>query len=372
MTTFSSAPAEAGIKLEPTEWLDFHVYGDFRFRNEFDLVRSTPADPIRYRMRIRARLGTKAVFFDQVEVGLRIRTGNASDANSPHQTFSDGFGKFAFGLDRAYAKWTPKPLGGSYVLVGKFSNPYEKRAVFGEVVWDDDVSPTGVILSGKVPVQTVFDAFRLAGGVYLFAENKNGPEGVMPSAQASFHFQFGDAGGLMVAQGMYAIVDPQPGGAQAFVLENQGNALVDSDGDGVADAFASDFLVLNTLVSLELKGPGFGVQVGGEFIANAQTADDNLGFGVGVKVPINIGHDGCNIAPWFDFHQVGQEAVFSPLAQDDHQWGASGYRGISAGVNWKYAPFGDARVYVHAEQGLDDDPSDPWATRLRLDLNFSF
>jgi len=54
LTLTAAAPAAAGSPtLQPADWLALHIHGDFRFRNEFNAVRSTPDDPFRYRMRLR-------------------------------------------------------------------------------------------------------------------------------------------------------------------------------------------------------------------------------------------------------------------------------------------------------------------------------
>lgn len=369
----AAAPAEAGEPtLQPTDWLALHIHGDFRFRNEFDLVRSTPEAPVRYRMRLRGRLGIRAVLAGQLEIGFRLVTGAQLDANSGHQSADDGFGKLEVDFDRAYARWKPRGLGGSYVMAGKYAHPFTTRPVFAEQLWDEDVHPFGVTVAAQVPIGAVFDSWTLVGGLYLFAENSNDDDGLMPNVQTSFHFAFGDVATLVFAQSLYAVVDPVPGGDQSFVAENQGNALVDADGDGTPDGFAEDFLVLDSNLGFVVEGPRVGVEFGAQLIANAAASTDAFGFGVGVGVPITLDESGRTLTPWLDYHHMGREAVFSPLATDDHQTGATNLRGLAGGLTLAFARWGDARAYVLAEQGLDDDPGDLWATRVRSDFNFRF
>ncbi len=369
MVTLTLTPALAGVGWTPKEGISLEAGGDFRFRNEFDFVRSNPDDPFRYRARIRARFGGKAKFLDQLELGLRLATGNAADANSPHQTFTDGFGKWTFSLDKAYAKWSPKPLGGSYVMAGKFSHPFVKRPVFNETLWDGDINPSGFALGANVPIGKALDAWKAVGTAYVFAENGGDTtDGVVVTGQTSFHFAFSDAVKLDVAAGMYWIPNTTPGGHQAWVLENQGNATVDDDGDGVADGFAEDFAVIDALVGLKINGPGVGVQVGGQVFVNALADSDNVGFGVGVAVPFKTGHADCTVTPYVDFQRVPQESIFSPWMQDDHQ-SSLPLQGIIGGVKWKPVKWFQFHAWVLTEQDLAN-PDDPWATRVRTDFNF--
>ena len=371
MVTFTLSPAMAGVSWTPKEGVVFKLGGDFRFRNGFDLVRSNPDAPFRYRARIRARIGGKVLLADQVELGVRLATGNAADANSPHQTFSDGFGKWSFSLDKAYVKWTPAPLGGSYLMAGKFGHPFAKRPVYSETLWDGDVNPTGFVVAGNVPVGKVLDSWKLLGAAYVFAENGGDVEdGVVVSGQTSFDFAFGEAVAFTVAAGAYYLPESTPAGAQAWIDENQGNATEDSDGDGIADAFVEEFAVVDAVVGLKVKGPGFSVQIGGQAFVNALASSDNFGFGVGVAVPIDLGATGSRLTPYIDFHRVPQAALFSPWMQDDHQSGLP-YQGLIGGVKLKATDWFGLHVWVVTEQDLDN-PDEPWATRLRTDFNFAF
>ena len=64
--------------------------GDIRYRDELSVTRPGDAD-MRFRQRVRARLKVTATAFDQLEAGLRIRTGSIDDANSPYRDLGRGF-----------------------------------------------------------------------------------------------------------------------------------------------------------------------------------------------------------------------------------------------------------------------------------------
>jgi hypothetical protein len=360
--------ALADFKLQPTEDVALSIFGDFRFRNEFNLVRSDPDDPMRYRARIRLRMGAKLKILEQLELGFRLTTGNPEDPNSPHETFTSGFSRWNFNVDRAYAKWTPNKLGGSYIMAGKFSNPFVKRLVYGDALLDGDIQPTGVVVAGNVPTETALDAWKILAGTYLFVENKNDAEGVAVVGQTSFHFDLGDHVAFYFGGGIIYIVDPTPGGDTVLLDENQGNATLDTDGDGEDDAFVADFAVVDVPLGVKLRFGAVGLDLGAQLLANLAHDRDNLGFGFGVAVPIELEAADLRLVPYIDLKQLAREATFSAWMQDDHQQGLP-YRGLVAGL--KITPI--RYLTIHAwgifDQDLDN-PADPWATRARLDLNF--
>jgi hypothetical protein len=76
----------------------------------------------RDRFRYRARFGAKYALNDNFEFGMRIRSGNPANQQSPHVTLGKGFDSDAFSLDKAYIK--VKSKGGLWVWAGKNSMPY--------------------------------------------------------------------------------------------------------------------------------------------------------------------------------------------------------------------------------------------------------
>ncbi|MCB2193775.1 MAG: putative porin [Deltaproteobacteria bacterium] len=87
-------------------------YGDTRFRYEHtsydDLNGKSKSGKDRFRIRL--RFGVRSQIHPDVELGMRMVTGANDDATSTNQTMGNYFGEYsAWGLDRAYVKWTPSP-----------------------------------------------------------------------------------------------------------------------------------------------------------------------------------------------------------------------------------------------------------------------
>ncbi|MBI4828690.1 MAG: putative porin [Nitrospinae bacterium] len=116
------------------------LFGDMRYRAEYD-TDSTKKDD-RTRDRVRARLGAKYKANDSVTAGIRLSTG-ADSIQSPHRNLetANAASLAAFGLDQAYLQLSGGP---ATLLLGKWTNPMFNPAEF---VWDDDVSPEGIGLA---------------------------------------------------------------------------------------------------------------------------------------------------------------------------------------------------------------------------------
>ena len=120
--------------------------GDFRGRYEA-FYGDNPAFVDRNRFRYRLRFGATASLFDNMEIGLRLTSSEASgsfggDPLSSNTTLADnGSRKFVY-LDLAYAKWTPlnsPDWFGSFTF-GKMENPFVSPSA---TIFDKDYTPEG-------------------------------------------------------------------------------------------------------------------------------------------------------------------------------------------------------------------------------------
>lgn len=121
--------------------LTFNSDMRFRLENDFNGITASGSEQDdRIRMRIRARFGFNYNFNEHFDFGMRIRTGNNLDQQSPHITLgSPGeFGTIPIGLDKAYIKYNSKNF---FLWAGKNSFPFYTN---NELFWDDDVNPEGV------------------------------------------------------------------------------------------------------------------------------------------------------------------------------------------------------------------------------------
>ncbi len=345
--------------------------GDMRYRNEWSITRPGGED-MRWRQRIRARLGMKAqVIDDQLEVGLRLRTGDPSDQNSPHETLGGAWTSATVAFDRAYLAWNPGG-GSSSLWAGKFAPLFANSSVYGDFIWDGDVNPEGV--AAEVFIVEVEDgvSWALKPAAYLLLEVNAGTgdqafdtdDGYMFAAQSDLGLPLGE-GRLTIANAFYSVPDATPANDPTLLETNEGNTV-----NAAGTEYVADFLVLDNLVDASLDLGGQELQLAGRVVYNFGASTDNLGWQVGAALPLTAGKVG--LEPFVDVHAMQADAVYSDFITDDHQVG-SGYMGAVAGLEVKPHKAVALRVWGIFDRA-DDAPevAPPVNSRARVDVNARF
>src|SRR5262245_23465335 len=132
--------------------LKFEAEGRMRGEATFDNVDAATGNEIddRYRGRFRFRAGAKYTMTEDVMIGARISTASdGNDANNPHWDFGDGdgFNGSQVVMDRFYIDW--KGTDEVNVVFGKQPNAFAIPPIFGDFVWDSDISPSGISATWK-------------------------------------------------------------------------------------------------------------------------------------------------------------------------------------------------------------------------------
>jgi len=167
-----------GVPNATPSWVDrIKVDGDFRFRYQADRPDKNNTSPLDYlaaeasnqnglsrapdfassvlqqdnsltpiastadareRERIRLRLGISAKVSDEVGVGVRLATGNATDRVSTNQTLGQNFNKYQLFVDRAFVRVDPADW--VTVQAGRLPNPWFST----DMVWSDNLNFDGV------------------------------------------------------------------------------------------------------------------------------------------------------------------------------------------------------------------------------------
>jgi Putative porin len=180
------------------DWLSYFTpFGDVRFRYEGFFNQPHLADQdvtANNRLRIRARIGTRFAYGDEVAATFRLASGNINDPISTNQTLTGNFTPFSVNLDWAYLTFAPgntfdiRP-GLITVNAGKFPNPMFR---VGELVWDDDLSPEGfneilALLDSPVgdPQSLSLDQVKLFAEQWTFSQINNRQDGWMFGGQVN-------------------------------------------------------------------------------------------------------------------------------------------------------------------------------------------
>lgn len=344
-------------------WLDkVKLSGDLRIRGEYNDNESPASD--RARLRTRFRFGAQFELSEEWRAGVRVRTGNADDPNSPHQdlggTGGGLFNSFALSLDQVYATYSPEAVEGLSATFGKFANPMKRNPVFGGIMWDQDVQPEGVQVTWNSPWgDETFKDIGATLGQYVLLENGAAEDLWSTFAQVFGSVDLGDAGRLDAALAYYFVGSTRPDGSAVSPLlgDNQGNAVTATD-------FVSDFGVLNPM--LAWKADGFTASA--EFFSNLRAASgaESTGYCVGVAEDTSVGRF------YYTYAAIGQDAVFSPWAEDDFLLATNM---DSHMLGWKKPISANTMLHVWVLASEADDPSlggpNDMVYRFRVDLDFN-
>src|SRR2546427_1964379 len=144
-----AATAETKKAVELPDWTKrTTIFGDVRARHEGFYHQPHQKKQLvtaRNRERLRARLGVRVAFSDEVSATLRGASGDPNNPISPNEDLGGNFSRKHFNLDWAYLTFAPgasfgiRPGAASFTL-GKFPNPIFR---VGEMVFDEDLSPEG-------------------------------------------------------------------------------------------------------------------------------------------------------------------------------------------------------------------------------------
>src|SRR5581483_11063292 len=131
-TRASVAEATQKAKASLPDWLArTTLFGDVRFRHEGFYHQPAARGAkvtARNRERIRARLGLRFAYSDEIAATFRLASGNPDDPISPNETLTGDFTRKHVNLDWAYLTFTPGKSFGlrpgvASINLGKFPNP---------------------------------------------------------------------------------------------------------------------------------------------------------------------------------------------------------------------------------------------------------
>ncbi|MCF8121889.1 MAG: putative porin, partial [Desulfarculaceae bacterium] len=167
-------------------------YGDTRFRYEHtsydDLNGKSKSGKDRFRVRL--RFGVRSQIHDDVELGFRMVTGANDDATSTNQTMGNYFGEYsAWGLDRAYIKWTPSfvPQKGLMFEFGKVPQPF----MTSKAIWDGDVVPEGGFIQYTFNKGGAWQPYVLAAYMTVEQTGEFSDNVLAPAGQIGIHGKVG-------------------------------------------------------------------------------------------------------------------------------------------------------------------------------------
>ena len=195
-----TAAAEAKKGIELPDWTKrTTIFGDVRTRHEgfyHQPHQKTQVVTARNRERLRARLGVRVAFSDEVSATIRGASGDPNNPISPNEDLGGNFTRKHFNLDWAYLTFAPgasfgiRP-GAASLTLGKFPNPIFR---VGEMVFDEDLSPEGASETFQLLDKPMgaLDQVKVHGLQWTFTEISNKEDGWMFGGQVNPTLHFGN------------------------------------------------------------------------------------------------------------------------------------------------------------------------------------
>ena len=318
--------------------------GDFRGRSEQNNAEN-PLYSDRNRFRYRLRLGMTANMFDDLEVGVRLGSGNPANSGnfaqggstiSANTDLGNGNSRKFLWVEAAYGKWTPVHTADWTIsgMVGKFDFPL----ALSPMIWDADLQPEGTAIQITRNLNSDH-ALKFNGMFNALGEFNQGGANVPPGGQPS-RDPYLLAGQLLwegkwtpkldtvLGVSVFNIVNKD---GLAFVSAspnsvpnpNAGNSHITPAAVGASTGLRYNFnpVVVNSAITYKLesfplyKGE-FPVKLAGEFMKNPAAAKNNEGWNTGLTFG-KAGHKGL----WelsYRYQVLRADAWYSQFADDDN------------------------------------------------------
>ena len=198
--TAKTANADAKKITSLPDWLNrTTLFGDVRYRQEgfYHQPRTNGQDvTARNRERVRARLGVRVAYSDEISATIRAASGNINDPISTNETLTNNFTRKNFNLDWGYLTFTPgqsfgiRP-GAVSITGGKFPLTMFRT---DELVLDEDVAPEGLNETFQLLARPhgALDQVKLHAFQWTFDEVANKQDGWTLGGQVNPSLHFGN------------------------------------------------------------------------------------------------------------------------------------------------------------------------------------
>jgi hypothetical protein len=360
-------------------------FGDVRIRQEgfYDQPKSKPgSSPVHAdnRTRLRARVGLKYTYSDELAATVRIATGNPNNPISQNITLGGNDTPKNINLDWAYLTVAPgKTFGIRPGLLtlngGKFPNPMFR---VGEMVFDDDLAPEGFNETVQILGEPLgaLDQVKLHAQQWTFNNVSNGPDGWMLGGQVNPSAHFGDLqleGGV----GQYWFLNPDEiataGNSNSQLVETN-SVTTNADGDitGYLGAFnETDVALAATLHNA--AGGNMPLKFFMEYVYNWESPDSDAN---GVQGGVRLGSpkEQGDWAASLLYEYLQRNAVVSAFAWSDFGNGGTNQQGPVVAFDYQlFKPLTlTARTYFTKFIDPAPDINNRMQVRLQLDAQIRF
>lgn len=304
------------------------VKGDIRYRLEN--IDDEKKDEARYRERIRARLEVQGKVNDFTDAGIRFTTG--TEPQSGNQTLDEVFSRKGINIDKAYIG--VGLMDGVKAIAGKMGMPFLRPT---DLVWDGDVNPEGMALTGEMKAGDSLTLMASAGNFWIneiSSKNKGTktPEDIMlRGAQLAGKIKISDDVSLTVG-GEYYTYDSLKGRKVSdaeFSGEDSsyGNSTIKmGEDEDVYHVFKYDYNELGAFAELGIKAT-IPLKAVVHYVSNDDADTDNTGYSYAVKAGKAKKAGSWEVGA--QYFELEKDAVFGHLTDSDR------FGGGTDGKGWK-------------------------------------
>lgn len=300
-----------GAKFPMPDWVtSYKLYGDFRGR--YDSVSTdipayaTPGSNVpkgeenNVRLRYRLRVGLTINMKDDLQVGLRVGSGDGGPLSN-NQTLQSNGSKKSLYVDTAYGKWMPINNGTWMVAgtIGKMDQPFQESPM----VFDPDYTPEGAALQATYKINDNHSLAFNGAGFVLDQTTSRGP--FLYGGQIIWNSKWSSKINTSLGVAAYDIANdssfPVNSTQTTWPYEtpydsNLGNStrtntIPSSNPPTLGYAFANHFhpvvasgSLTYTLDSFPLYKGAFPVKFAGEYMNNPAAANNNEGWWAGITL----------------------------------------------------------------------------------------
>ncbi len=356
--------ASKAAKDSMPKWLErISLYGDLRLRMESKMTddfKGKSTDD-RTRWRYRLRFGARSQIHEDLQVGLRMVSGADDDPTSTNQTLDNWFSEKSWGIDHAYAKWTPSFLDKIVTATGgKFSNPY----VTTNIMWDSDVVPEGAALQFMFNKKGAIKPFITLGAFVLKEQKSDDPgDAALYAPQAGIKWKQG-ACDLTLAASYYDWNKYEKVGN--FPTTLNGNVLK-------ADGTLPKFKVWDVYGKYSYKfGEKLKASVWGHYMKNSEEDLTGAAGGKYSGYDVGLGLDYGSFGITADYKVI--EANSTPGWFSDSDFNFNNRKGYVISAKYKIFDYTDAQLTWYHSQPEDEKITGASAEfdMIHADLVFKF
>ena len=357
------APAADKLKLSSAV-TELKLYGDLRFRYQYDnvdpQVPDSPRRQERTRWRFRLRLNADFKLTDNWFGGVQLRTSNQAD--SGFQTYEGGFRSYEIFISRAFVGWEASDWA-TFVL-GKQANPFYTT----DLLWDPDINPSGIVEQiklHKLLPESPYTApnaperpwdLNFVAGQFIFADNNDlrAANAYLFGQQLVFSYRFSKDVKLTVAPAYLTYNPTRVSSAlntRAFSRETDAPLVVDE---------SADLSLLQLPGDIVFPFCGQKIKFLWDSVYNFKGSDrarriyrlpnhsgvDDFAFLMGIQV--NENEKKGDWSAFLNFRQVGMTSIDPNL--NDSDWGLSALnlRGFKGGIAYSFTDFAVGNVNYNA------------------------